>query len=291
MPVPYSERVKRTHCVRCGKELTTKQRNNRQQYCGRDCYYAKVGAKPIQEYTCQNCGETFKPTHNDRTTYCSRECAFEDISAWQAPQEALSRECPSCGSTHKGEYRSTYCSEYCRDAGTPKTCNWCGALFWGRYGEVYCSDVCRSNYTKATYAYRNRTRGWDTTCKECGDPIPRWDFAHYRWAYCSERCARVHSRRVGKAVRKARKRGNGDADSIDPFVVFKRARWRCELCGVSTPKRSRGTIKDNAPELDHIIPLANGGTHTWDNVQCLCRECNQAKGATTAGQMRLRLGV
>ena len=26
-------------------------------------------------------------------------------------------------------------------------------------------------------------------------------------------------------------------------------------CGVDTPKTLRGTIEDNAPEVDHIIPL------------------------------------
>lgn len=45
-----------------------------------------------------------------------------------------------------------------------------------------------------------------------------------------------------------------------------------------------------APELEHIIPIAMGGTHTWDNVACACRLCNQAKGARDFGQLGLRIG-
>jgi 5-methylcytosine-specific restriction endonuclease McrA len=49
----------------------------------------------------------------------------------------------------------------------------------------------------------------------------------------------------------------------------------------------RGTHADRAPELDHILPLAAGGDHTFDNVACACRKCNQAKGALPLGQIRL----
>lgn len=34
--------------------------------------------------------------------------------------------------------------------------------------------------------------------------------------------------------------------------------------------------------LDHVVPLARGGTNTVDNLQPLCEECNTKKGPTTA---------
>lgn len=53
--------------------------------------------------------------------------------------------------------------------------------------------------------------------------------------------------------------------------VMKRDRFRCVHCGVP------GT--DAELETDHIIPVAKGGSHHVSNLQTLCRNCNQKKGA------------
>lgn len=60
-------------------------------------------------------------------------------------------------------------------------------------------------------------------------------------------------------------------ETVDPMRVLERDRWRCQLCGRSTPRRLRGTIKPNAPELDHIVPISKGGAHSYLNTQCACR--------------------
>ena len=52
--------------------------------------------------------------------------------------------------------------------------------------------------------------------------------------------------------------------------IFRRDGYRCRMCGAS---------RDNGIELtiDHIIPIADGGTNDIDNLQTLCRECNENK--------------
>ena len=52
--------------------------------------------------------------------------------------------------------------------------------------------------------------------------------------------------------------------------IFRRDGYRCRMCGAS---------KDNGIELtiDHIKPLADGGTNDIDNLQTLCKECNENK--------------
>ena len=83
--------------------------------------------------------------------------------------------------------------------------------------------------------------------------------------------------RICKSRRRARIKSLKN-DRIDPMEIFEAADWVCYLCGNPTPKKLRGTYDNRAPELDHIQPIAKGGTHTVDNVACCCRKCNNIKG-------------
>ena len=51
--------------------------------------------------------------------------------------------------------------------------------------------------------------------------------------------------------------------------MFKRDGYRCRECGASKDETSL--------EIDHIVPVARGGTNDIDNLQTLCRECNRMK--------------
>jgi 5-methylcytosine-specific restriction endonuclease McrA len=94
--------------------------------------------------------------------------------------------------------------------------------------------------------------------------------------------------RIAKSRRKALERGVY-SESIDPIKVFERDKWRCHLCGVKTIKALRGSYEPLSPELEHIIPLSVGGTHTYGNVACSCRACNIKKGNKIIGQVSLEL--
>jgi 5-methylcytosine-specific restriction endonuclease McrA len=47
--------------------------------------------------------------------------------------------------------------------------------------------------------------------------------------------------------------------------VFSRDRGECQYCGRP------------AESIDHVIPRAKGGQHTWENVVAACRPCNVTK--------------
>lgn len=36
-----------------------------------------------------------------------------------------------------------------------------------------------------------------------------------------------------------------------------------------------------ADSIDHVVPLAKGGTHTFSNLELICGTCNKAKNALT----------
>ncbi|MGA7291569.1 MAG: HNH endonuclease [Terriglobales bacterium] len=51
------------------------------------------------------------------------------------------------------------------------------------------------------------------------------------------------------------------------FFVLKRDRYRCRMCGRSGVEL----------EVDHKIPIAQGGSNALDNLQTLCFDCNRGK--------------
>lgn len=66
-------------------------------------------------------------------------------------------------------------------------------------------------------------------------------------------------------------------DEIDALVLFDMFGWTCYLC--KNPIDHRKRCPDwRAATIEHITPLAAGGTHTWDNVAPAHYRCNMAKG-------------
>ena len=60
-------------------------------------------------------------------------------------------------------------------------------------------------------------------------------------------------------------------------AVFARDGHRCQYC------------HGPAENLDHVLPRARGGTHTWDNVVACCRPCNVRKGSRLPAEVGLKL--
>ena len=81
------------------------------------------------------------------------------------------------------------------------------------------------------------------------------------------------------------KRSNGTYEPIKPEEIFERDHWRCKACKAEAPRELQGTLEDNAPTLDHIVPVSLGGPHTRRNLRCLCRKCNRAKYSKYQGQL------
>lgn len=55
-----------------------------------------------------------------------------------------------------------------------------------------------------------------------------------------------------------------------------RDKGRCQLCGCDITAVLR---PDVMPNIDHIIPLDNGGINDPINLQLTCEHCNKSKGA------------
>ena len=85
---------------------------------------------------------------------------------------------------------------------------------------------------------------------------------------CSNRIDEYVTRR-GEGIWSHRRKSSGYISGTDRYEVLKRAKFRCELCGVSA--------EEKALEVDHIIPRNKGGSDNLSNLQGLCYSCNSMK--------------
>ena len=77
---------------------------------------------------------------------------------------------------------------------------------------------------------------------------------------------------------KHRRKSSGYIPGSSKYEVLKRARMRCQLCGISALER--------ALEVDHIVPRKFLGRDDISNLQALCYSCNGKKGASDDADLR-----
>ena len=214
---------------------------------------------------CQQCGIEYekkpKRNANEGNMFCSRLCS----------------------NVHKGAIRHMARLDMPSSSVFFKACNHCGIGFVARRNDrLSCSDECKRLHTSRLPSKK--------LCACCGKefkPVYGCGGVGAAMNCCSQQCRLVIKKRSHSAQntkREAKKRCV-TVELVHTFKVFDRDRWTCKLCGCKTPKAKRGTYEDNAPELDHIIPLSKGGEHSYRNTQCACRKCNANKSATPLGQL------
>lgn len=101
--------------------------------------------------------------------------------------------------------------------------------------------------------------------------------------YCSDAC----SKKAMYAVKDHRRRVKISSAMVDKDItvkgLYKRDKGICYLCGEKcdfedyTVKNGFFIAGNRYPSIDHIVPLAKGGKHSWDNVRLAHRICNSIK--------------
>lgn len=308
-------------CKTCGEQFTYEGIGGRLR---RYCDYCTA---PKNENVCKRCGVVFQG--NGHAVWCSdcrpiahreeskrhREerkvqgvaitipesklcpkCQEVKLASEFSPQRdrpnGLSGICKACRSEH---------TRHAREAGKwkpaprlPKMreCPICGKSFDSVRGAKYCSDECfKEDKRRKACVYNSAQKPIkERECRECGSKFTP-EYGNKRRMFCSDKCMEKHGGRVGKSMRRARMYAAGEVENLDPFYILKRDRWRCYICGCATPKKLRGTCEPNAPQVDHVIPLARGGAHTESNTRCICRACNIAKSDKLLSEMSTTVHV
>lgn len=247
-------------CVRCGAEFERTRKDRK--YCSFECrradYEDRERAKRQHVVACLYCGKEFVGI-GDYRKYCSPECSYK--ARMKNHGEPVTKVCANCGKRFTANTYSGATQKFCSDE--------CGYDWWARF----------NSSTKA-----------ERICKACGKPF----VGPQHQAMCSKcQWQRWKDKNPAKARKiKARcraiRRQAEVAEDIDPEAVYERDGWKCGICGRKVNPKTKFPHPMSAT-LDHIIPLAKGGTHTWDNVQCAHYTCNCRKRTSGSGQLRLVL--
>lgn len=288
------DKARNTPCSQCGLGCWSSSSDASKALC-RDCYRKSVGYAPPVVRRCLWCLATYVPKDakvrlgKSGGWFCSRECSFADRALHGRPDGDGTRAAWR-------EYGLQFEPKAAKQT-LPSQCIDCSATVGAK--SVRCADCNRRRNNRKTAAHQRTLHSVIRTCPSC---LLTWSAIgkaggrqHCHTAECDDafkthqrEVRRESKRRAGGSNHQSRaRRFGGDREPFNPLDVLARDRWRCQLCGVKTPKSKRGSIDANAPELDHIIPLSKGGGHTRANTQCLCRRCNGAKGDTARGQLGL----
>jgi len=258
------------YCLSCGKEST-------KPFCNRQCYLDYV-----RQYPADNKKREKEQRENltdrivKRSIYIASRGKIKysgmtpEMIAEKRAAILVWREKKAAGKVERQPKALKYCKI-------------CGAEANG----AYCGDKCRKvkacrdshELNKAKKVLKARP------CKECGAVFTP-EYGNKKRDFCSDLCGHKNARRQRKQKERARMRG-AKFEGVNAMEVFARDGWRCQLCKAKLKRKDRGTFKDMAPELDHIVPLSKGGEHSYRNTQCVCRKCNSDKGSNEIGQLRM----
>ena len=108
------------------------------------------------------------------------------------------------------------------------------------------------------------------------DELDEWEVASLKSA-CQSRLERYVSKH-GAQIWSHRGKSSGYISGSIRYQVFKQAKYRCQLCGISAEQK--------ALQVDHIVPRNKGGDDHISNFQALCYTCNAMKRDTDDADFR-----
>lgn len=304
-------------CTYCKKEFVPKK-SSTGKYCSRECCFAdfKKNGRPDprshKTAVCEFCGKTYQPKKWKTQTlhhYCSSECQHNALR--RHGSEPVS--CPVCGKQFMPTCdKIKYCSVKCSCASKR------GQPLYDR--RKYANNAERKRAEKARWKERHKDELEAKAAAKEAERIERnrrkLEIAYQkklarvhecpvcgtttdRPKYCCDVCAAKAANRRKEINRRHKLRENGAVDhSISLERLIRRDKNICHICGgkcdITDCQTVDGTfIAGNMyPSIDHVVAVANGGKHQWDNIKLAHMICNSTKNAAVlhevaGGQLKL----
>ena len=254
-------------------------------------YKVRANFKGVSR-TCKNCNTEFIATHNlHQREFCSDNCRTRYFENHSKKHKIQCRNCLNY--FYSGRKNMEYCSVECREDWNEKhrvkpvvsyvvyrfNCKFCKKRCngVGRRSRKYCSRNCEDKYRyRRDQAKKILINTRSIKCRECGKHFS----THIKdRKYCSKTCSNRYQWRKAYTLRRTRIKENGKIDHcISLEKLYKRDKGICHIC-TEKVNMNLNTNDNMYGSIDHVIPLAKGGTHTWDNIKLAHRICNSIKGA------------
>jgi 5-methylcytosine-specific restriction endonuclease McrA len=226
---------------------------------------------------CANCEKSISkwPSQIKEHNFCSQQCHVdyknktgfykkENHPQWKG--STLKKKCKHCGemfyikkaALDRGLGRGTFCSRECLklDRSVKKKCRICEKEFTIKKSHSdmghgkYCSLGCR-------------TIGYERDGHLRGEKAPR---------YIDGKSSTREYDRMKAHQRRVKEMSNGGHYTIAQWEdLVTRYGNKCLACGRTDVKLT----------VDHVVPVAHGGTNNISNLQPLCKSCNSKKHKKT----------
>lgn len=130
---------------------------------------------------------------------------------------------------------------------------------------------------------RERIKAWKKVYRKVNKERLNAECKDYRQEHKKERkiyqqsYVKANSEIYREANRKSRALKNTtQTEAINEKIIYLRDGWVCQHCKIKVNKQLKWPDPMSA-SLDHIVPLSQGGSHTYNNVQLAHLRCNLTK--------------
>jgi hypothetical protein len=298
--------LKTRNCLFCKTEFQTKHLGRPVLYCSKSCKQRNYELKK-QSLEKQILNKRNPPAEsNNPFVFCvDCNCFFDFNQAHDFKNQGRPRStslCPGCSKKRKRNcancfkeflpvstsgYNACYCRSCVRqmrkmhkkgfkikDNLEIRECLWCLKPFAPKSNR---SQSCSRHCTLSSNGFKRLT-SLKAPCSfliicDCGKLIGK------RFHKCSDCVFKNQIKKRGQSMaRRYAAERQGDA-GIHWRVVGDRDDWLCHLCGEEVLKKAGTAYEPFGATVDHLIPIAKDGTHTWGNVALAHRHCNVVRGA------------
>jgi 5-methylcytosine-specific restriction endonuclease McrA len=171
----------------------------------------------------------------------------------------MTKTCPRC-KADKSVDDFALCAS--RKDGRQAYCRACLAEIYALNREARRSNR-RDYYLRNREAMRDANRKWRAENPDAAKAANRASEKAWREANPDERRAKAQRYRARKHA--------AWIEDVHPLVVLERDDGVCGICGRD--------VDPAAFDIDHVVPLARGGEHSYANVQIAHPTCNKRKWA------------